>query len=35
MRSHYDPQRVMLPLRELRQYEWLFLIVRRRPDYLR
>jgi hypothetical protein len=34
MRSHYDPQRIMLPLRELRQHEWLFVIVRRRSDYL-
>jgi hypothetical protein len=34
MRSHYDPQWIMLPVRELRQYEWLFVIVRRRSDYL-
>ena len=27
VRSHYDPQRIMLPLRELRQYERVFLIT--------
>ena len=26
MRSHYDPQRIMLPLRELREHEWVFVI---------
>jgi hypothetical protein len=34
MRSHYDPQRIMLPVRELRQYEWVFVTVRQRSDYL-
>jgi len=27
MRSHYDPQRIMLPLRELREHERVFVIV--------
>ncbi len=27
MRSHHDPQRVMLPLRELREHEWVFVIT--------
>jgi hypothetical protein len=27
MRSHYDPQRIMLPLRELREHERVFVIT--------
>jgi len=27
MRSHYDPQRIMLPLRELREHKRVFVIV--------
>jgi hypothetical protein len=27
MRSHHDPQRIVLPLRELREHKRLFVIV--------
>ena len=30
MRSHYDPQRIMLPLRELREHERVFVVG---PDH--